>query len=193
VTAPGTKDPEETEIKVPVADLVPIRTKLVAEGARSHSEPHLERNVLFDDAKGHLIAEKKALRVRHARGRGILTFKGPARFDGPIKRREELEVEVGDPDLLQTILERLGYVAKFRYEKRREEFRWKNCLVALDETPIGFFVEIEGETEAIGEALSGLGLRAEDAVRKSYAGLYREAREKDRRLPPDMLFPGSGR
>ena len=91
------------------------------------------------------------------------------------------------------MLERLGYAAKFRYEKRREEFRWKGCLVALDETPIGSFVEIEGEGEAIGEALSALGLRAEDAARNSYAGLYRAAREKDRRLPPDMLFPDSGR
>ena len=193
MTEPGTKDPEETEIKVPVPDLVPIRATLVARGARSHSEPHLERNVLFDDAKGTLVAEKKTLRVRHARGRSTLTFKGPPRFDGPIKRREEIEVDVADPDRLRTILERLGYVAKFRYEKRREELRWKECLVALDETPIGCFVEIEGEAEAIGEALSGLGLRAEDAARNSYAGLYREAREKDRLLPPDMLFPDSGR
>ena len=187
------KGSHETEIKIPVADLAPSRAILVSSGAVPVSEPHLERNALFDDPEGRLAGSKVALRVRHARGRGILTFKGPASFDGPIKRREELEVEVSDPGLLETILERLGYAQKFRYEKRREEFRFKECVVALDETPIGSFIEIEGEAGAIGEAVKGLGLDAGNAARSSYAGLYRRAREKDSRLPPDMVFPDSAR
>ena len=187
------KESHETEIKIPVADLSKLRDALIASGAAPLSEPHLERNTLFDDGAGRLFAAKEALRVRDARGRGILTFKGPAAFDGPIKRREALEVEVSDPGLLATILSRLGYAAKFRYEKRREEFRWKDCVVALDETPIGDFVEIEGDAGEIGEAVAALGLRAEDAVKSSYAGLYRRAREKDSRLPPDMVFPDASR
>lgn len=187
------KESHETEIKIPVSDLASCRAILASAGAVRVSERHLERNKLFDDAEGRLLAAGEALRVRHARGRGILTFKGPASFDGPIKRREELEVEVSDPALLEIILERLGYAVKFRYEKRREEFRWKECLVALDETPIGSFVEIEGEAGAIGEAVKGLGLDAANAARSSYAGLYRRAREKDSRLPPDMVFPDSSR
>jgi len=182
-------EPHETEIKIPVSDLAPCRAILVSSGAAPLSEPHLERNALFDDSEGRLFAARVALRVRHARGRGILTFKGPASFDGPIKKREELEVEVSDPRLLETILARLGYAPKFRYEKRREEYRWRECVVALDETPIGSFIEIEGEAGAIGEAVKGLGLDAANAARSSYAGLYRRAREKDPRLPPDMVFP----
>ena len=182
------KATEEIEIKIPVRDLSEYRKTLISSGATPVSEPHLERNVLFDDAQGRLFSAKKALRVRQARGRGILTFKGAASFEGSIKRREELEVEVSDPDLLETILERLGFVAQFRYEKRREEYRWKDCVFALDETPIGNFIEIEGESGPIGDVLKALGLSAEDAVRSSYAGLYRRARENDPRLPPDMLF-----
>ena len=60
---------EETEIKIPVADLARIRAILVSKGAEPHSELHRERNVLFDDAEGRLAAEKKVLRVRRARGR----------------------------------------------------------------------------------------------------------------------------
>ena len=187
------KSSEEIEIKIPVRDLSEYRKTLVSSGATAISEPHLERNALFDDAEGRLFSEKKALRVRHARGRGILTFKGSASFEGSIKRREELEVEVSDPDLLETILERLGFVAQFRYEKRREEYRWKECVLALDETPIGNFIEIEGESGPIGEALKALGLSAQDAVRSSYAGLYRRARENDPRLPPDMVFSDAPR
>jgi adenylate cyclase class 2 len=187
------KTREEREIKIPVRDLSKYRDTLVASGATPVSEPHLERNALFDDADGRLFAAGKALRVRHARGRGILTFKGKASFDGAVKHREELEVEISDPGLLETILGRLGFAPQFRYEKRREEYRWKDCVFALDETPIGSFIEIEGESGPIGEALSTLGLSAEDAVRSSYAGLYRSAREKDPRLPPDMVFPDSPR
>ena len=187
------KTHQELEIKIPVRDLSRFRDTLISSGATPVSERHLERNALFDDAQGRLFSGQKALRVRHARGRGILTFKGAASFEGPIKKREELEIEVSDPDLLETILERLGFVAQFRYEKRREEYRWRDCVFALDETPIGNFVEIEGEPGPIGEALKALGLSAEDAVRSSYAGLYRRAREDDPRLPPDMVFPDASR
>jgi len=187
------KSSEEIEIKIPVRDLSKYRDMLMSSGATPVSEPHLERNALFDSPDGRLFAAKKALRVRHARGRGILTFKGAASFDGPIKKREELEVEVSDPDRLETILERLGFIAQFRYEKRREELRWKDCIVALDETPIGNFIEIEGEPGPIGEAVTSLGLSPADAVRSSYAGLYRRAREADPRLPPDMVFPDAPR
>ena len=183
--------PEETEIKVPVSDLAPTRSRLTESGAERVSEPHHERNILFDDPAGHLSSSGKTLRLRRARGRGILTFKGPPTFDGGVKRREEREVEVSDAGEAEAIVERLGYVPRFRYEKRREELRFLGCVIALDETPIGSFVEIEGPPEAIGPCASALGLDAAAAVRESYAGLYRKARARDTRLPPDMLFPDS--
>lgn len=181
--------PEESEIKVPVPDLVPIRARLTESGAERVSEPHHERNILFDDPAGHLSGAGKTLRLRRARGRGILTYKGPAAFENGVKRREEREVEVGDADETEAIVERLGYVPRFRYEKRREELRLRGCVVALDETPIGSFVEIEGPPDAIGPCAEALGISVAAAVPDSYAGLYRKARAKDSRLPPDMLFP----
>ncbi len=74
-----------------------------------------------------------------------LTFKGPARFEQGIKTREERETSVGSAEEAEAILLRLGFVRRFRYEKRREEWRLFGCAVALDETPIGNFVEIEGD------------------------------------------------
>lgn len=180
---------DESEIKVPVPDLAPVRALLVDSGASRVSELHDEMNVLFDDADGRLASSGCALRVRRARGRGLLTWKGRATFEGAVKRREEIEIEVSDPAAAERLLERLGFRPTFRYAKRREELRCVGCLVALDETPIGAFVEIEGDPAAIAVCAAVLGLRHADAERRSYAGLWRRAREKDPSLPADMLFP----
>jgi adenylate cyclase class 2 len=189
VKAPGSS--EESEVKIPVADLSPVRRALTQAGALPVSEVHLERNTLFDRPRGILARAGKALRLRRARGRAILTLKGPARWEGKIKRRQELEVEVADPDAFEAILHRLGYAPRFRYEKRREEFGFAGCVVALDETPIGCFVEVEGPPGEIEPAAAGLGLAIEHAVAGSYPSLYQRARKNDPSLPADMRFPES--
>jgi adenylate cyclase class 2 len=184
VTASGT----ETEIKIPVPELSPLLERLRAMGAVETKARHEEHNTLYDDSDGKLSRAGCTLRVRRAQGRGVLTFKGPASFAEGVKTREEIESAMDDPDSLSIILDRLGFVARFRYEKRRQELGFGGCTICLDETPIGCFVEVEGEVEKIAEALRRLGLDPKDAVRSSYAGLYSKARQKDRSLPPDMVF-----
>ena len=181
---------EESEIKIPVADLSALRDRLLGAGAERVSEKHHETNILFDDADGRLAAAGRALRLRRARGRGLVTFKGAAAFEGKIKRREEIEIEVSDADLAERLFARLGFTPKFRYDKRREEFRHGGCVVALDETPIGSFVEIEGDPGLLAAAAADLGLDPHAAVFHSYAGLYRRAREANPALPADMVFSG---
>src|SRR5438874_1073148 len=83
-----------------------------------------------------------ALRVRQDGGRSILTFKGPVQ-PAAVKVREEVETTVGDGTTLMRILEELGFHAWFRYQKYREEFALDDCIIAIDETPVGVFVEIE--------------------------------------------------
>lgn len=178
----------ETEIKIPVAELASVRDRLLESGAERISEPHLEENVLFDDGAGVLSSSGCALRVRREPEAAILTFKGPVQASGTLKSREELEVRLEDAETIETILRRLGFAARFRYEKRREEFRLLGCVIALDETPIGNFVEVEGEAGEIHEVVARLALPESRAVLLSYAGLYRRARERDPGLPPDMLF-----
>lgn len=178
----------ETEIKIPVAELESLRVKLREAGAVEARAAHDEDNTLYDDAEGRLSRSGCALRLRVAGRRCFLTFKGVARFEGSMKIREELETEIGEPETLRAILARLGFVPRFRYQKRRQELELLGCTVCLDETPIGDFVEVEGDADRIYETLDRLGLSAAEAERDSYAGLYARARLKEPGLPPDMLF-----
>ena len=60
----------------------------------------------------------------------------------------------------------------FRYQKYREVYRWNDVEVVVDETPIGSFLEIEGDLAAIHAAAADLGYGPADYIRESYAALF---------------------
>jgi adenylate cyclase class 2 len=188
--APGRR---EVEIKLPAPDLDAVRDRLRESGARLVAPRHFEGNDLYDDADGSIAKRGCVLRLRRTHGGAVLTFKGPAQFAGGVKTREERETAVPDPDELDRILAGLGYRPRFRYEKQREEWALERCVVALDETPIGGFVEVEGDPTAIRAALPRLGLDPGDALPYSYADLYARRRREDPTLPADMLIEESER
>jgi adenylate cyclase class 2 len=87
------------------------------------------------------------------------------------------------------MLERLGFLPWFRYEKFREEFAGPDVTFAIDETPVGTFVEIEGTETSIAAAAAALGRGPEHYILESYRALFvRDCSERG--LPPgDMIFP----
>jgi adenylate cyclase class 2 len=113
----------------------------------------------------------------------VLTFKGPYRVDGGIKSREEIEAGSADGSALRAILNRLGFVPVFRYQKYREAFAWQGQEIVVDETPIGVFLEIEGDPAGIHAAATALGFGPSDYLTDSYAALFRASGGTG-----DMLF-----
>jgi adenylate cyclase class 2 len=109
-----------------------------------------------------------------------------------VKAREEFETEVGDATTLEAILAALGYREAFRSEKYREEYSLSGVVVAVDETPIGAFVELEGAEAAIVAAAGLLGRAPADFVRQSYPALYRAWCHDRGVVPGDMMFAGRG-
>jgi adenylate cyclase, class 2 len=189
---------DEIELKLPCENLEVARQKLRERGAASVSSLHFESNDLYDDSQGRLARSGSTLRLRRETEKSILTFKGPARYEGGIKRREERETNVSDAVETDAILRGLGLERRFRYEKRREEWKLEDCVIALDQTPIGDFVEIEGDPSGIRRVVASLGLDSGQAIPYSYAKLYALRRQQDPSLPADMIFregtaPGAGR
>jgi adenylate cyclase class 2 len=178
-------DGTERELKFGDADLDAVRRRLRRLGAVRTSEPSREDNRIFDRG-GELRARGEVLRLRED-GRGVrLTWKGPPRFEAEVKVREEREIGVSDATEAAALLERLGFEVVRRYQKEREEWRLGGCDVALDRTPLGDFVELEGEDAA--EQARRCGFETAAAERRSYLELWDEHRRQKPDVPPDMLL-----
>ena len=76
----------------------------------------------------------------------------------------------------------------FRYQKYREEFALGDVVIAIDETPVGVFVEIEGGEQGIVEVTRALGRSPDDFVLDSYRSLFMEHRRAHGKPDTDMLF-----
>jgi adenylate cyclase, class 2 len=174
----------ETEIKLRMDDAEKARAAVRALGARLVRDRHFEDNLILDDAAGSLAAAGKALRLRRAAGAAVLTFKGPRQGPVALKSRPEIEAAIPDPDSFEAILGGLGYRKVFRYQKYRETYAWKDVEIVVDETPVGTFLEIEGEEAAIHEAAAALGRGPQDYLTASYATLFFSTGRSG-----DMVFP----
>jgi len=177
-------EPRETEVKLRVASAEAAREKLRRLGAEVVRERHFEDNLLLDDEKGTLRAGGTVLRLRRTPHGGVLTFKGPREVFGGVKSREERETAVEDADQVQAILHRLGYRPLFRYQKYRESWTHRGQEIDVDETPIGVFVEIEGDREGIRAVARELGYSESDGITDSYVALFVASGGRG-----DMVFP----
>jgi adenylate cyclase class 2 len=166
----------EREIKLRFSSAQDAREAVLSLGAAPVRGRRFQDDALFDNEREELRQRRCALRLRREDARSYLTFKGPVQ-PGPMKLREELETAVSDADVLQRVLEHLGLRVWFRYQKYREEFSFDGVVVAIDETPIGTFVELEGTEAGITAAAAGLRRTTADYILESYCGLFMRYRE----------------
>jgi adenylate cyclase, class 2 len=177
----------ETEIKLRFESADAARQAVAGLGATPDAARRLQDDALLDDEAGTLYARRCALRVRRDGDNGRVTFKGPV-IPGPMKSREEIETSIGDGDALLRVFRELGFTPRFRYQKFREEHRLGALIVAIDETPIGVFVELEGPEAEIAAAAGRLGFTPNDYIRASYRTLFLEYRQAHGLASDDMIF-----
>lgn len=179
----------ETEIKLRAEDVATARRMLSRAGFRVHKRRRFEENAMLDTPELKLREAAQAFRIREAGGKAVVTFKGrPAA--GKHKSREELEVEVSDAGKMRAIAARLGLETVFRYQKYRAEYKQpgRAGVATLDETPIGVFVELEGQPDWIDRTARKLGFTEQDYITSSYGRLYLDWRERHKSAPRDMVF-----
>ena len=181
-----TKKPQiERELKFAGVDLDMLRSRLLELEAERVGPPSDEDNWILDRG-GELRATGSVLRIRKDGQGCLVTFKGPATFEGSTKVRRELEIRLANAEDALILFEALGYVVEKRYQKIREEWRLGSEMICLDHTPIGDFVEFEGDrAEAVAKRC---GFDIAKALRKSYLMLYAEHLASHPSAPFDMVF-----
>lgn len=177
----------EREIKLRFESVEAARTAVLAAGATLVHGRRLQEDCLLDTADEMLRHRRSALRVRMESGKSLLTLKGPVQ-PSTFKVREELETVVADGPLLIHVLEELGFHVWFRYQKYREEFALDDVIVAVDETPVGTFVEIEGGERGIAEMAQALGRGPGDYLVDSYRALFGQYCEQRGLSIAEMVF-----
>jgi adenylate cyclase, class 2 len=181
--------PLEREIKLRFESADVARQRILGPGigATTLRGRRLQEDCLLDSRDDALFQRRCVLRVRIEGGKSLLTFKGPVQ-PGAMKVREEHETVVADGDALLTVLNELGLRIWFRYEKYREEFAAEDVIIAIDETPVGTFVEIEGGEDQIHRTAAALGKTPDDYITDSYRTLFVEYCQKQGLPGTDMLF-----
>jgi adenylate cyclase class 2 len=195
----------EIEIKLRVSDIRATARAIRALAAISHGRL-FEQNTLYDTPQSDLRRRGWLLRVRIETATGksaskprfrrvLLTSKAPPHQASGIKKkprykeRAEREV-VADPSRdWPAALAALGFRPSFRYEKYRTSFRLRGLHMDLDETPVGVFLELEGQPIAIDRVARALGCTSADYIRGTYWDVYAADCRRRGRQPKNMVFP----
>jgi adenylate cyclase class 2 len=181
----------EIEVKFRVENGEALEANLRQLGFRCVTPRTFESNVLYDTPDRRLRKEQSILRIRKYGDRWVLTHKCLPRDNDPQgrhKHRIETETEVADGEALGAIFLDLGYQAAFTYEKWRTEYADATGHCVLDETPIGYFAELEGPAEWIDAMAGRFGLEPSALMTLSYGRLFDVWREETGSSASDLTF-----
>ena len=195
----------EVEVKLRVGDLLDgqdrfaaIKARLEEMGASLIYPREFEDNLAFDFPDRSIVRAGSLLRIRILARGTLLTFKGPvlpipglpgagSGSEGspeagppPMKARRETELSIpfDETDALLAIIRGLGMEQVYRYQKFRTTWKWRGLHILLDETPIGIYVELEGDRTLIEAGAKALGYFPDDFITRSYRDLHLEHLEQ---------------
>jgi predicted adenylyl cyclase CyaB len=182
----------ESELKFRLTgekDHAKLRAMLRERGAHMNGR-YREENYRFNGPGKSTRNTTLRLRVLNGGPHGVLTAKGPAKFDGGVKTREETEIEVRDVHATLDMLEQLGFRVGWTYPKRRTVWMLDGVAVTLDVLDFGWFVELEGPAGTLPEMARSLGLEPERALKDSYSVMARKhLRAKKLTKQPPLSIP----
>ncbi|HTR79065.1 MAG TPA: class IV adenylate cyclase [Gemmatimonadaceae bacterium] len=153
----------ELELKAVIPDLDELLRALERAGARATFVGRLEDRRF--DAAGDVLGRKgETLRVRIYRpvsgaATASVDWKGPVSVTPGYKQREELSVALADPDVLMTILGKIGLQPVQSIDRYIRQFALCGASVRLEHYPLmDDLVEVEGDPVAIERAIERIGI-----------------------------------
>ncbi len=172
----------EVEIKAYLKEDVEDKIEKEAEFIRKE----IQIDKYFNAPHRDLSLTDEALRIRTYENSdlSVLTYKG-AKIDPLSKTRVECETEIGDPEKMENILEKLGFFYVFTIKKERKIYKIENYWISHDNVyELGHFLEIEtkvsgeqdldAEREEIIKLFRKFGIDESSFERKSYLELFLE-------------------
>ena len=133
----------EVELKVKVLSLEPVRKQLLEKGAVCMGRIH-EHDIYYNAPHRDFGVTDEAVRVRYTNDHAVVTYKGAKIKKFGLKAREELNTAVESGEVFETMLNRLGFTKTTEVNKWRENYRFSDAAISLDEVDeLGPFVEIE--------------------------------------------------
>ena len=142
----------EVEIKAGVEDVSKIKEKLDKINAKfiksENQDDKVFGNPIFLDSENKMIEGGIVARIRVLNDKKILEFKEILREKGGAEIKSELKnLEIGI-----NFLKKLGFNEAFSVQKTREEYSYKDFVIALDNVNrLGEFIEIEKVVDSLDE------------------------------------------
>ncbi len=178
---------KEIEIKFRIDEVRDLNRRLRKSGFRLITPRTHEINTLYDLPDKSLRRRGELLRLRKYGSEWILTHKAKGKA-GRHKTRVETETKVADGAKMDAILRALGFAPTFRYEKFRAEWSDGKGHVVVDQTPIGDFGEIEGQSRWIDRTAKLLHIPPSDYITATYIELFFEWKNRTKSPANEMTF-----
>lgn len=184
----------EIEIKLRVASVQEGLDRIARLPAELSEAPRFEDNEVYDTPAGDLATAGSLLRLRVVGGRGTVTLKEKVASALRAKVRSETETAVDAPDAIRAVFARVGLVRVYRYQKYRSYHTWtdpesgRQLMISLDNTPIGVFMELEGDSGTIERAAAAMGFGASEHILDDYLTLHKAWLAQHGRPFGDMVF-----
>lgn len=174
--------PKEIETKFKINSLAQFKKSLKKIRAKFLSK-ELERDTYYRGLG--------TIRLRSLGKKGAFTIKTPSCSRQPraYKVRNEFEVGIDDAKMFARMLEMLGFAIRFRKEKIRETYTWKDAKILIDKLPyIGYYAEIEGSKRRIRELAGLLRLDMGKAIADTYMDIFRIHKARYRKRDLELIF-----
>jgi len=137
----------EIEVKIKVESFELLKKKLIDMGAELCGNGYQE-DVYYNSPVCDFGITDEALRVRYSGEKAEATYKGPKLPGSSAKARKEINISVSSGQDFEKMLKRLGFRRTSVVSKQRDEYRFNETLIALDNVDdLGKFIEIEVLTE----------------------------------------------